>query len=102
MSSPALVLLVRFRSLLTLDEVTEIVEKRAPEFEALAGLQQKYYLQDSNTGEYAGLYLWDSAESLEAFRNSELRASIARAYQAEGEPRIEVYRVFKTLRQKSA
>jgi len=101
MSNPALALLVRFRSLLTLDEVTEIVERRAPAFEALAGLQQKYYLQDSNTGEYAGLYLWDSAESFDAFRKSELRASITKAYQAEGEPRIEVYRVFKTLRQES-
>lgn len=101
MSNPALALLVRFRSLLTLDEVTEIVEKRAPEFEALAGLQQKYYLQDSNTGEYAGLYLWDSPESCDAFRNSELRASIAKAYHVEGEPRIEMYRVFKTLRQES-
>lgn len=27
-----------------------------------------------------------------------LRASIARAYQVEGEPRLEVYRVIKSLR----
>jgi hypothetical protein len=44
------------------------------------------------------LYLWENPDALAAFRQSELRTSIARAYQVEGEPRIEVYRVFKTLR----
>jgi heme-degrading monooxygenase HmoA len=89
---------VRFKSALRLDEINEIVEQRAPEFEALPGLIQKYYLQDTATGEYAGLYLWESPEALESYRDSELRASIAGAYQAEGEPDIELYRVFKLLR----
>lgn len=99
MKNPEFTLHVRFRSKLTLDEVTKILEERAPEFEALKGLQQKYYLQDAATGEYAGLYLWESGEDLAAYRESELRASIAKAYQAEGEPRVEVYRVLKTLRE---
>lgn len=99
MNEPVLALLVRFKSRLTLDEVKTVVEDRAPEFRALAGLQQKYYLQDAATGEYAGLYLWDSPEAVAAYRESELRASIAEAYQAEGEPRVELYRVFKTLRE---
>jgi heme-degrading monooxygenase HmoA len=102
MDNPALVLLVRLKSSLSFDEVNRVVEERAPEFRALAGLQQKYYLQDTTTGEFAGLYLWESGESLESYRNSELRASIAEAYKAEGEPRIEVYRVFKTLREEDA
>ena len=101
MKKPALVLLVRLKSSLSHDEVNRIVEERAPEFRALSGLQQKYYLQDTQTGEFAGLYLWESGECLESYRNSELRASIAKAYKAEGEPRIEVYRVFKTLREES-
>jgi heme-degrading monooxygenase HmoA len=98
-SQPALTLLVRFRSKLPFDEVMKIVEERTPDFEALEGLQQKYYLQDAMTGEVAGLYLWESAEAFTAYRDSELRASIAEAYQAEGEPRVEVYRVVKTLRE---
>ncbi len=98
MSEPALVLLVRFKSRLAFDEVMRIVDERAPEFRALDGLQQKYYLQDAATGEIAGLYLWDSAEAFDAYRQSELRATIADAYQAEGEPRVEVYRVVKLLR----
>jgi len=102
MSTPALALLVRFRSPLSLDEVTRVVEERAPEFRALAGLQQKYYLQDSTTGEYGGLYLWETPEALAAYRDSELRASIAQAYQVEGEPRIEVFNMLKVLRDERA
>jgi hypothetical protein len=98
MTEPAFALLVRFKSPLTLDEVMKVVEERAPEFMALAGLQQKYYLQDAVSGEYGGLYLWESPDALDAYRESELRASIAQAYQVEGEPRVEVYRVIKTLR----
>ena len=101
MSHPAFILQVRFKSSLSLDEVTKIIEERAPEFRALSGLQQKYYIQDATTGEYGGLYLWDSPDSLAEYRESELRASIAEAYRVEGKPRVEVYRVLKCLRDES-
>jgi heme-degrading monooxygenase HmoA len=101
MSKPELVLRVRFKSDLTLDQVKEVIEKRAPEFEALAGLRQKYYLQDVVSGEYAGLYVWDSAEALAEYRESELRATIGKAYQAQGEPHIEVYKIVKVLREEN-
>ena len=65
---------------------------------ALSGLKQKYYLQDIATGEYAGLYVWETIQAFEEFRKSELRASIANAYQAHGEPNIKVYKVLKVLR----
>lgn len=97
LSKPEMVLLIRFRSRLPLDEVTKVLEERAPEFRALAGLQQKYYLQDTSTGEIAGLYLWRSQNDLTAYQNSKLRTSIAEAYQVEGAPRIEVYRVLQAL-----
>jgi len=98
MSKPALVLLVRFKSSLPHAEVTRIIESRAPAFQALPGLLQKYYLLDRESGEWAGLYLWDSAESLNEFSASELRATIAESYKAQGKPRVEVYEVTKTLR----
>ena len=98
MNEPELALLVRFKSQLSLEEVMQIAKERAPEFRALTGLQQKYYLHDPATGEIGGLYLWESPEALAAYRESELRSSIAQAYQAEGEPQVEVYRVVKTLR----
>ena len=98
MPNPALILLVRFRSALSLEEVMRIAEERAPEFRALGGLQQKYYLEDAATGEIGGLYLWESREAFDEYRDSELRATIAQAYQAKGEPRVEVYRVLMPLR----
>ena len=99
MNHPEVVLLVRFKTSLSYEEVAKVAEERAPEFKALEGLHQKYYLQDVASGEYAGLYLWKSPEALAEYRDSELRASIAEAYQLEGEPRVEVYKVAKTLRE---
>lgn len=99
MSHPAAILLVRFKTSLSLDEVMHVANERAPEFRALAGLQQKYYLADAATGEVAGLYLWDSEKSLAEYRESELRASIAKAYKTEGAPRVEVYKVLMPLRE---
>jgi heme-degrading monooxygenase HmoA len=98
MKNPTMALLVRFRSALSREEVMRIVEERADGFRALDGLQQKYYLEDPVSGEIAGLYLWESADALAEYQESDLRASIAQAYQAEGDPRVEVYRVMKTLR----
>jgi hypothetical protein len=33
------------------------MKERAPEFRALEGLEQKYYLERSEPGEYGGFYL---------------------------------------------
>ena len=98
MASPELIVLVRFKSPLTLEEVTKVMDARIEDFRALSGLTQKYYLQDPATGEYGGLYLWSSPEAFTAYRESDLRASIGAAYQTEGEPRVEVLNVIKTLR----
>ena len=99
MSQPSLILLVKFKSRLGFEEVKNVVESRIDEFRALKGLQQKYYLQEPATQEYAGLYLWESKEDFLAYRDSELRATIAKAYQTEGEPRIELFNVVKPLRE---
>lgn len=99
MPSPKLILLIRFRSSLSFEEVTSVMKERAGEFRALKGLQQKYYLQDVDTGEYTGLYLWESEEALSEYQGSELRATVAEAYRAEGKPRIETYRVLMPLRE---
>jgi hypothetical protein len=100
MEHPTLVLLVKFKSELLLDEINEIVASRVDEFRALGGLQQKYYLVEPDSGEVGGLYLWESPETLDEYRQSELRASIASAYKTVGEPRVEVFEVFKVLRER--
>ena len=99
MNQPSLILLVKFKTSLSLEEVKKVVDSRIDEFRALKGLQQKYYLQEPGTQEYAGLYLWESKEDFLAYRDSELRATIAKAYQTEGEPRIEAFKVIKPLRE---
>jgi len=98
MPHPRLVLLIKFKSRLSLDSVLEIAANRIDDFRALGGLSQKYYLHETATGEIAGLYFWDSAEALTEYRDSALRASIAEAYQVEGEPRVEVFEILETLR----
>ena len=98
MPDPSLIVRVKFRSALSLDEVTEIINSRADDFRALNGLQQKYYLVDKNTGEYGGLYLWESQEAFTEYLHSELRSTIAQAYQTEGEPQVEVFDIIKVLR----
>jgi heme-degrading monooxygenase HmoA len=102
MTNPSLIVLVRFGSPLSLEEVLKVVEERADAFRAFQGLQQKYYLQDPGSGDYAGLYLWESEDAFTVYRDSELRATIADAYQVVGEPRVEVYRVMKTLHDDTA
>lgn len=97
MNHPALALLVRLKSSMPREKLVKIMEERAPQFRALHGLRQKYYLEGSE-GEYAGLYLWDSAEDLAAYRESELRATITQAYETEGEPDVQVFRVIMSLR----
>lgn len=98
MPTPAVVMLVKFKSSLSMEQIREVVDSRIDQFRALDGLSQKYYLEESATGDVAGLYLWESAEALSEFRESELRKTIAEAYQTIGEPRVEVFRIFETLR----
>lgn len=99
MSHPQVVLLVKFKSSLSIDEAMEIAGNRMDDFRALKGLKQKYYLYDPASEEIAGLYLWDSPEALDEYRQSELRATIAAAYQAVGEPQVQVFQVKAPLRE---
>lgn len=98
MSQPRVVLLVRMKSSLSVDEIQKVVDSRIDQFRALDGLKQKYYLRDPASGDIAGLYLWESTDALTEFRESELRQTIAKAYQVVGEPRVEVYDIFDVLR----
>jgi hypothetical protein len=99
MSHVSLILLVKFKSSLSLEEVSAVMDSRMDEFRELKCLQQKYFLHEPATNEYAGLYLWESSEDFLVYRDSQLRATIASAYQTEGEPRIEVFNILKPLRE---
>ncbi len=96
---PGVVLVVKFGSSLPFDEVKKRYEARMPEFRALPGLLQKYYVHERSTGDVAGIYLWDSQESLDAYLASDLRKSIPAAYEVEGVPRAEAMEVVDILRE---
>lgn len=98
MATPSVMLRVKFRSVLSYDDIMAIVGQRAEQFKALPGLIQKYYLYNDGTGEYAGMYLWESHQAMNGYLLSELRATIASAYQAIGIPDIEVFDIVDILR----
>ena len=87
---------VRITTALAHEEVRQIMEERAPRFREVPGLLQKYYGYDSESGAYCGCYLFDSEQSRQAFRKSELASTIPVAYQAQ-ELRVEPYEVLFPL-----
>ena len=96
---PAIMLIVRgLRSALPPAEFERRYNERMPQFRDLPGLIQKYYAYDPSTGEWAGIYLWDSEESLTAYLASDLRKSIATAYELTEPPRIERFDLVDALR----
>lgn len=89
---------VKLRSGLSDAEVRRVMDERTPEFRRVPGLLQKYFCREGETGEYAGIYLWDSKESMHKYRQSELARSTPSAYKLETQPRIEVFDVLFPLR----
>ena len=95
---PGVLLFVRFKSALAPDELERRYKQRMSEFQKLPGLLQKYYVYDKASGEWGGVYLWDSQASLESYMASDLRKSIAEAYEVVGTPRVEPAGVIDVLR----
>ena len=90
--------IIKLKSGLTEDELLEVAEERVPGFKAIPGLLQKYYVKLNQPGEYGGVYIWDSRESLQSYRGSELAATIPQAYQLIEAPDIETMDVLFKLR----
>ena len=91
-------LLVKFRSKLAESDVLRLLEERLPLFRAVPGLVQKYYAREAATGEWCGVYIFESEESLLQYRASELARSIPPTYQLDGPPRVEILEMLFPLR----
>jgi hypothetical protein len=74
--------IVRFRSGLSDERIAELFEARAPEYLAVAGLLQKYYLR-FRSGEHGGVYVWESEAAMKAFMSGHLAGSICDVYRVE-------------------
>jgi heme-degrading monooxygenase HmoA len=89
---------IRLKSDLPEEELLRRAHERAPRFEAIPGLIQKYYVKTGEEGHYGGMYIWDSPESLQAFRASDLAKSIPEAYEIVEAPQVEIMNIFFHLR----
>ena len=102
-AQPKIMLMVRgLKSKLSREEFERRYKERLPQFRNFPGLLQKYYSYDESTGEWAGIYLWDSEESLSKYLESDLRKSIPTAYELTGPPCIERYSIVDVLRPRDA
>jgi heme-degrading monooxygenase HmoA len=90
--------IIRLKTSLKEEEVLKIAKERSPQFKAIPGLVQKYYVRAAPPHHFAGVYIWDSMESIQAYRESELAASIPQAYKLLEAPEIELLDVMFELR----
>lgn len=98
-SAGTVMLIVRGKTELSEEEVLQIAKERKPQFEAIPGLIQKYYIKTKNPGEFGGVYIWDSTESLKKYKESDLAATIVKAYKIIGPPSTEIIDIMFELRE---
>ncbi|MDX1472173.1 MAG: YdhR family protein [Flavobacteriaceae bacterium] len=91
--------IIKLKSNLQEQELINRAKEREPRFKAIPGLIQKYYTKLGKPGHYAGIYVWDSKESLKSYRDSDLAASIPSAYGLTEAPNIEILDVMFQLRE---
>jgi heme-degrading monooxygenase HmoA len=94
---PVIVQLVRYGSRLTYDEVMERFEGRSDRYREVPGLLQKYYVHYSETDEYGGVYIWESEEALQKWRDTNLAGTLAETYQVTEGPTSELADVMLVL-----
>ena len=92
-----IVQLVRYGTKLTYDEVMERFEGRSDGYREVPGLLQKYYVHYSEADQYGGVYIWESAEALQRWRETNLAGTLAETYQVTDGPTSEVADVMLVL-----
>lgn len=91
--------IVKLKTELSEEELLKVAKEREPQFKAISGIVQKYYVKLGSPGEYGGVYIWDSMESLQEFKKSELAATIPKAYKVVETPSIEIVDIMFELRE---
>jgi len=91
--------IVKLKTELSEEQFLKIAKEREPQFKAISGIVQKYYIKREGPGEYGGVYIWDSLESLEKFKKSELAATIPKAYKVVETPSVEIIDIMFELRE---
>lgn len=91
--------MILFKSGLPMEEIMEVVKSREDRYREVKGLLQKHYVIDNTTDKKGGVFIFDSKESLKAFKESDLSKSTAEAYKFIEPPEIKVLEVMKNLRE---
>jgi quinol monooxygenase YgiN len=86
------------KSKLSREELEKRYKERMPQFRQVPGLVQKYYSYDEAANEWAGIYLWENEEALAAYLESDLKKSIAEAYELTAPPKIQRLPIVDMLR----
>jgi len=90
--------IVKIKTNLSEAEFIAAAKKREPQFEAIPGIVQKYYLKLGGSGEYGGVYIWDSEASIKAFKETTLAKTIGEAYGVIEPPSVEIVEILFQLR----
>ncbi|MGX1929447.1 YdhR family protein [Flagellimonas sp. 2504JD4-2] len=90
---------IKLKSKLPEEELLKRAKEREPQFKALQGLLQKYYVKLDQPDQYGGIYIWDSKEALNAYRTSQLASSIPEAYEIMEAPNMEIMDIMFQLRE---
>jgi hypothetical protein len=80
MKNAKAVLLVKFSSTLSPEDLQKTCLEDLEDFRNVPGLLQKYYLGEENTGAISGFYIFESENARSAFWNSKLAKSIPARY----------------------
>ncbi len=92
--------IIKLKSDLSEEELLKRAKERESNFKSIPGLLQKYYVKTSKEGEYGGVYIWDSIQSLQSYQESDLAKSIPSAYAINEVPDVEIMDVIFQLRNK--
>lgn len=90
--------IIKLKSNLPEEELLIKAKEREPQFKEIQGLLQKYYVKIGQSGQYGGIYVWESQESLNAYRESELAKTIPEAYEIIEAPNVEIMDILFQLR----
>jgi len=90
--------IIKLKSDLPEEELQKKASERESKFKSVSGLLQKYYVKTSIEGEYGGVYVWDSMDSMKAYQQSDLAQSIPSAYAIQEAPSIEMMDIIFQLR----
>ncbi|MHA2386184.1 MAG: YdhR family protein [Candidatus Thorarchaeota archaeon] len=92
-------LMFLFKSGLSMEDIEKASESCANQYRQVPGLLQKYYVLDEGKGRVGGVFVFDSQESLLAFRESDLAKSTGEAYKFLEPPHTHAYEIAKVLRE---